>query len=213
MLSRSRTRILEALESHASPLNAASLAGELGLHVNTARFHLEALVDAGLAERVSEPTGHPGRPRIVYSASPDAPQVGQRSYQLLAEILAGHMAAHSRNPSQTAERAGYEWGRFLASRPEPFTRTTPERAIGELLSVLDDAGFAPAAVGSGRHRKILLNHCPFREIAVRHRDVVCGLHLGLARGLLEGIAAPVTADRIEPFLTPTQCAITIKPGR
>ena len=35
----------------------------------------------------------PGRPRALYTARPDGPRAGQRSYRLLADILAGYVTS------------------------------------------------------------------------------------------------------------------------
>jgi predicted ArsR family transcriptional regulator len=42
-------------------------------------------------------------------------------------------------------------------------------------------------------------------VAQHHQDVICSLHLGLMRGALARMRAPVTADRLDPFVEPTLC--------
>jgi predicted ArsR family transcriptional regulator len=82
---------------------------------------------------------------------------------------------------------------------------TAEQATADLVRVLDEIGFAPEAVTSGRKRQVLLHHCPFREAAEQHREVVCSVHLGLMRGLLEESGAPLQAERLDPFVEPSLC--------
>jgi predicted ArsR family transcriptional regulator len=74
-----------------------------------------------------------------------------------------------------------------------------------LVDALDDIGFAPEAVTTGRRRQILLHHCPFRETAEEHRDVVCSVHLGLMRGMLRQLNAPLDARQLDPFVEPNLC--------
>jgi predicted ArsR family transcriptional regulator len=50
-----------------------------------------------------------------------------------------------------------------------------------------------------------LRQCPFLEVARQHRDVICALHLGLMRGALDLMRAPVTADELAPFVEPGLC--------
>jgi predicted ArsR family transcriptional regulator len=50
----SRAAILRMLRGEARPLDIREVAQRTGLHQNTARFHLEALVAAGLAARETE---------------------------------------------------------------------------------------------------------------------------------------------------------------
>jgi len=204
-LGDSRARVLGVLQDAGAALGVADVAEAVGLHPNTTRFHLDGLVDAGLVQRATEERETPGRPRTLYSARPEAGRAGPRSYRLLAEILTSYLASQSRQPAVAALTAGTEWGRFLARRPAPFRRATVEQATAELVQVLDEVGFAPEAVTVGRKRRVLLHHCPFREAAEQHREVVCAVHLGLMRGLLEESGAPLQADRLDPFVEPSLC--------
>ena len=58
--------------------------------------------------------------------------------------------------------------------------------------------------------ELRLHHCPFREVAEPHTDVVCQLHLGLMQGALAEIRAPLTADSLEPLVTPTMCVAQLR---
>ncbi|MGH8963405.1 MAG: helix-turn-helix transcriptional regulator [Jatrophihabitantaceae bacterium] len=201
----SRARVLTLLQAAREPLDVGQVAAQVRLHANTARFHLDGLVAAGLATRASEDRELPGRPRTLYSASPDSARVGRRSYRLLAEILTSYLASETRRPAQAALKAGEAWGRFLASPRPPFRRVDVAGATEQLVQTLDEIGFAPEAVTKGRKRQVLLHHCPFRETAEEHRDVVCSVHLGLMRGLLDQLDAPLEAQRLDPFVEPTLC--------
>src|ERR1700751_2972816 len=85
-LGRSRADVLDMLRAAGGTLGVREVAHQLGLHPNTARFHLEGLVAAGLAARATEDRETPGRPRIAYRAVADDPG-GRRRYRLLAEML------------------------------------------------------------------------------------------------------------------------------
>ena len=63
-LGRSRARVLELLREAAAPLGVQEVAERCGLHPNTARFHLDALVAAGLAIRDRGPRPNPGVRRL-----------------------------------------------------------------------------------------------------------------------------------------------------
>ena len=210
-LGESRARVLTTLQDAGGPLAVGEVAERVGLHANTARFHLDALVGAGIVERAAEERESPGRPRTLYTARPDATRVGQRSYRLLAEILTSYVAAETPQPAQAATRAGQAWGRYLADRPPPFRRIDADTATTQLVATLDDIGFAPEARTTGRHRQIQLHHCPFREAAEQHREVVCGIHLGLMQGLLAELGAPIDAERLDPFVEPTLCIAHLSP--
>jgi predicted ArsR family transcriptional regulator len=204
-LGESRARVLAVLQDDGEPLGVGEIAKRVGLHANTVRFHLDALVKTGAVERAVEDRERPGRPRTLYTARPDSARAGQRSYRLLAEILAGYVAAETPRPAEAAVHAGQAWGRYLAERPPPFRRIDIETAVERLVGVLEAIGFAPEAVTSGPERQILLRNCPFRETAEQHRDVVCSIHLGLMQGLLAELDAPVDAERLDPFVEPHLC--------
>lgn len=204
-LGRSRAEVLDLLRAATGPLGAREIAQRTGLHQNTARFHLEALAEAGLAVRETEDRETPGRPRIGYRAAAGSP-AGQRRYRLLAEMLSSLIAGTMREPGKAAEEGGREWGAYLTEQPPPYKRLTAEESVARLTAIMTDIGFAPRAEpDAGGQYRLCLHQCPFREIAERHRDVICALHLGLMRGALARMRAPVRADRLDPFVEPSLC--------
>ena len=80
-----------------------------------------------------------------------------------------------------------------------------DEAIAKLTATMADIGFAPEVVPDGTGYQLRLTQCPFREVAEHHQDVVCKLHLGLLRGVLDQMRAPVTADQVQPFAEPSVC--------
>lgn len=204
-LGESRARVLTVLQGAGAPRGVVEVAERVRLHPNTVRFHLDALVAAGLAERRTEDREQPGRPRTLYTSRAEGTWTGRRSYRLLAEILASFVAAQTAQPAEAARQAGDVWGRYLAERPAPFQRLDAAASTRQLLGTLDDVGFAPEAVTVEDEQQILLHHCPFREVAEGHRDVVCSVHLGLMQGLLAELDAPLEAHRLDPFVEPSLC--------
>ena len=163
------------------------------------RWHLGVLADAGFVTSSPEPPTRPGRPRVVFTAA-EAPAEGREDYRLLAAILAGSLSG-TETGAAAAEQAGAAWGRFLVERPQPFARLTAGDAADEVVRLLDEHGFEPER----ENGDVLMHRCPFRDLAEQHGDVVCSVHLGLIRGALAEIGAPVTATRLEPFVEPSLC--------
>lgn len=203
-LGRSRADVLDLLRAAAGPLGVREAAQRTGLHPNTARFHLEALVEAGLATRETEDRETPGRPRIGYRAVADTP-AGRRRYRLLAEMLTSLIAGTTADPGKAAEEAGREWGAYLTEQPPPYQRPSAAESVAKLTEIMSEIGFAPRLEADDGQYRLCLYQCPFREVAERHRDVICSLHLGLMRGALAKLKAPVTAERLEPFVEPSLC--------
>lgn len=207
-LGESRARVLATLQAAAEPLGVGEVAAKVRLHLNTARFHLDGLVEQGLAERITEERETPGRPRALYSPCRDVAAAGRRSYQLLAHILTSSVA-RGRYRERAALEAGQEWGRHLVARPASTRRMTAASATKQLVETLDDIGFDPESVP--RKHQIRLHHCPFREAAAEHPEVVCTVHLGLMRGVLAELDAPLDAERLEPFVEPNLCITHLAP--
>ena len=62
----SRRRLIDILRAADTPLDAASLAESVGLHLTTTRFHLDVLEQVRLVHRFVDRGGRPGRPRVLY---------------------------------------------------------------------------------------------------------------------------------------------------
>ncbi|MCT2588651.1 ArsR family transcriptional regulator [Streptomyces sp. N2-109] len=201
-----RRQVSDTLRDAESPLGVADVAGRLGIHVNTARFHLDALAAEGAVERTLEGPAGPGRPRTVYSLRPGMDRSGIRSYRLLAQILLSQLSTAGSGAQEAAERTGREWGGFLVDQPPPFQRLTGEAATARLIALLTDLGFAPEPQGGAPvPEAIRLRHCPFLELAEEHGSIVCSIHLGLMQGALTQMRAPVAAARLKPFAEPDVC--------
>ena len=103
------------------------------------------------------------------------------------------------------EEIGETWGHYLVESPAPHAAVTDAEAIDRLLELLGEAGFRPELRDSPRTREIHMRPCPFLELARRHQDVVCPIHLGLIRGALDELGAPTTASTLEPFVRDDLC--------
>jgi predicted ArsR family transcriptional regulator len=126
---------------------------------------------------------------------------GMRHYRLLAEILTIGLAAE-KDSSARALAAGRAWGERLES---PAADTGVDESIDHLVGMLDELGFAPERRESDGKQQVGLRHCPFLELAETRSSVVCPIHLGLMQGVLETGAAPVTVERLDPFVEPDLC--------
>jgi predicted ArsR family transcriptional regulator len=202
-----RAEVLSLLRQADQPLSVLQVAEAMDLHVNTARFHLDGLVGEGLAERTAEPRETPGRPRILYAS--EGPSPGPRSYELLAEMLTGLVASLDDAGPATAE-LGKAWGRHLVERAAPSERVDTHEAVVRLHRVLDAVGFRSEDRATDDGIEVRLRHCPFLEVAQKHTDIVCAIHLGLMQGALEELSAPVKAISLEPFVTPQLCIAQLR---
>jgi predicted ArsR family transcriptional regulator len=68
----SRSHVLETLHAADAPLSVTEVAGRVGLHPNTIRWHLDQLAGAGWVTRAAKPRAGQGRPRVACAAGGDA---------------------------------------------------------------------------------------------------------------------------------------------
>jgi predicted ArsR family transcriptional regulator len=211
-LGQTKARVLGLLRAADGVLGVTEVAARAGLHVNTARFHLDGLVEAGLATRAREDAGTPGRPRMVYRAADEASPGHRRSFRLLATMLISMISAAVEQPVAAAVAAGHEWGRYLVDRPYPAQRVDAAEALDRIRRVLLEVGFLADPVTAEQGQAVLaIRGCPFRELAEQHQDVVCSLHLGLMEGAAAEVRAPVGTATLEPFVEPSLCVARLGP--
>jgi predicted ArsR family transcriptional regulator len=213
----SRLRLLDALRTSERPLDVRELAAACGLHVTTARFHLDVLTDAGLVTSQFGQSGTRGRPRRLYTPASHAVAAGgYTGYELLAGILAAHWAGSRDERAQRAEQAGWAWA--LQRQPGPtiaattVDETTLDEAAVHVNAVFAELGFDPELIRDGEILQIHLHACPFRAVAVTHPEVVCSIHLGLLRRTLADVGAPPNSVALQPFVQPHLCLARIAPA-
>jgi predicted ArsR family transcriptional regulator len=195
--------VLAELVEARAPLDAGELARRVGLHANTVRFHLGRLAEAGLVSSALEVRSRPGRPHVLYAATAEAGEPAE-DYRFLARMLASALEAGP-DPERQAERAGHRWGRYLIDRRAPDDAISADAARNELARLLADQGFAPEQAGDAIH----MCRCPFKDLAESHGGVICALHLGLLRGALEELHAPVRVEALRPFAEPGVCVVEV----
>lgn len=202
-----RAWLFARLASAGRPLRTDELAAELGLHPSGVRVHLERLRKAGLIERQRVPQPR-GRPRDVWSVASDAHPGSEPpdAYTHLARWLARSIPA-SRTRLRDVARVGRELGRELLSARN---RGSAEEAMGRTLTAL---GFAPQREHPrDGHVVFRLGSCPYREAVRENPPVVCELHRGLTRGLLDRLQPSARLSAFVPH-DPDQAGCLIEVAR
>jgi predicted ArsR family transcriptional regulator len=199
-----RRALYAYIAAQGRPVSRDEAAGATGMRRATAAFHLERLVEDGLLEagfaRLSGRTGPgAGRTAKLYSRAHRQIDVTlpPRRYAVAGDILASAVEEAQRRSvpigeavTQAAERAGREMAAGRAG----------------LADMLARLGYEPRDAGPGETQ---LANCPFHELAVRHRELVCTLNLHLLRAALAELGAPAQA-RLDP--AEGRCCVTIIPG-
>lgn len=177
-----RFRIFRYVIEAGEPVGVAAITAHVGINHNSVRQHLAKLCAAGLLVEDIARSGGPGRPALSYRPAPltaalsGAPSPYEGLAILLVEILNG-------------------------GDPEEVGRAAGQRAVAgagagaDALDVIESAmarqGFHPVRHESGTAVELVAARCPFEAAAVLNADVVCRLHRGLTRGMVEALGRDI----------------------
>lgn len=179
-----RARLFALLGELQRPANTEELAERLGMHPNGVRTHLERLAEAGLVRREREHLAR-GRPRDTWTIDPDARPGGDppSGYADLGRWLVRALSAGGTR-IRDIEETGRQIGRELAESEQRHSMQGEQRMHAALVAL----GFQPQRERQpGNRLTYCLRNCPYRDAAREQQKVVCGLHRGLTRGLLDVI--------------------------
>jgi len=193
-------------------------AAALGVSRELAAFHLDRLVDAGLLSteyrRLTGRTGPgAGRPAKLYRRAGGGVEFSlpQRHYERAAELMATALdrlgaATGLDAVARIARERGRALGAEAAERPET---TTPgvRGSFGRLLDLLRGAGYEPEVEPAG---DVCLLNCPYDALVQEHRDLICGMNVAWAEGVVEGLGTSDVAAELSP--EPGRCCVVFHPA-
>lgn len=201
-----RRALYDYLCSRAEPVSRDQAAEALGIPRHTAKFHLDRLVHDGLLEvdyqRLTGRTGPgAGRPAKVYRRTEReiAVSLPPRHYDLAGRILAGAVEAAASGAdlmsavTETARDAGRAAGSASSARGAE---------LGRLCRTLAGDGYEPRRSGG----RVVLDNCPFDQLAKEHTELVCGLNVSYVEGVIEGLGCQGVTARLEPGVG--RCCVT-----
>ncbi|MCL4434660.1 MAG: helix-turn-helix domain-containing protein [Actinobacteria bacterium] len=208
---RTRFSIYNTIRSSASSVTVADLTSIFKLNHNAIRQHLAILVDAGLVkEELERRRTTPGRPRLFYSTGgqeslpfgaidPDG-RLYSRLALLLAEAIDSNTApremgrvAGMRGAGGSGAGVGVGVGVGGATAGTGKVGTgmvgasgkisDGDQALDRVMSAMETEGFHTRLAKKGKRIELIVDTCPFINIAEVAPGVVCDLHLGMAEGV------------------------------
>ena len=235
-ISKARAAVLARLREMVGTLSVEQLAAQTGQHANTVREHLEALVGDGYATKSAAPKEGRGRPAWLYraAATPAGPVGYAALAAALAQHLAansdnpaaegedaGRMWARALPAADAAKTSGATAtgaaasgatatgaatsGAEPESSPAAPNRAAAKAARTRVVTALGQAGFG--VQGNRDATELTLTTCPIVEAARENPEVVCAVHLGLAKELLSGSGLPQNDVQLLPFAGPGYCTL------
>ncbi|MFG2196814.1 helix-turn-helix transcriptional regulator [Streptomyces sp. NPDC048639] len=210
-----RRRLYAFVRRAHRPVTREEAAGDAGISAKLGAFHLDKLVAAGLlTSRYDNPDGIPrvGRkPKVYEPAATDIRiSIPERRPDVLAEILIDAVLDQQQGEDaqaaarRTARHRGEELGTATRASSRPG-RLGPERSVTLSQSVLEEHGFEPDRKAPTELR--LLN-CPFRPLAVRSPELVCGINHAFLDGFLTGLQAGGIDAVLAPH--PGRCCVELR---
>ena len=200
----------------AEPVGRDEAAVAAGVGRALAVYHLDKLVEAGLlTASYQRPPGRSGpgagRPAKLYMRSDRefAVTVPPREYELAARLLVQAVESDPSGNSraallEAARRLGTELGGRFRPGVADLDGVADLEGVADLDGALAGHGYEPRR---GEDGVIRLRNCPFHQLAEHHRDVVCGMNLGLIEGILAGLGADGLRAVLDP--RPGHCCVAI----
>lgn len=190
---KSRYDILTALSKGKRTI--PQIARETGLSQMTVRFHLKALIKAGLVRKSSAcRTGGAGRPGAFYELSKSLTMISfpPRQYMLLSYIL---LAALKESLGELQAKAvlygfGKKLGQSFRARIEKTLMEDNDCTIEKFVHCLVDMCFKKIGIivetikNSDREILIKFYNCPFEEMARNYTSLICE---GFENGFYDGL--------------------------
>jgi predicted ArsR family transcriptional regulator len=192
----SRAAVLEFIEAAEDVVRVEEIAEAVGLHPNTVRGHLDALLAAGRITRIADQRATRGRPHWLYSATASA------SIRELARALDEELDRAS--APDVARLAAATWAE---AGPEVTLADTIDAAVDLATHALTDFGFE--AVRNPVGDEITLRACPYAELVNEH-PVICDIHAELLGEVLARTGQPVTLASLDVFPRPGLCVAHLR---
>lgn len=211
-LSPKQREVLSALQEFPDGARATEVAAKLGMHVNTARGHLEELLAQQAISSVTAPAKGRGRPSLIFRVRvPDNHSVA-REYITLIEVLSATLGDPDHPDEQALDQAraiGRKWAGDMAADGQQVGSV--QQALGPLFHRLRDMGFDPSlpenSTASDTQAELSLHSCPFVADSVPPTPVVCAIHEGFISQMVSGVG-PVRVE-LTPFASAGECSVTL----
>ena len=183
----------------------AELTDHLGLNHNAVRQHLAKLVAAELLVSGTVPSTGRGRPRLCYRVAPavEARWGVESPYERLSTMLVEMLRS-----GEAAVEVGRRTG----------VRTTPEEAADPIDTLVEEMarhGFDPVVTRDGDDVEVTLRTCPFASAAAGDQRTVCGLHLGIAKGVADLVGGMVVDELVphDPRIAGCRLRVHLEPDQ
>lgn len=210
--------MLETLTTIGQAATISEIAKQAGLHNNSARETLDALVELGLVSKSVEAPKGRGRPAWRYEiTAPDIVNGFQRQISDVLVAAARTILVASKEPETHAEVMGRQWGQqflesggFNALPDAPMRelrRLDPELYASHVRVFLSTQGFQ--ASPGPEPSKIELRSCPFLVDDPEVQHLICAIHAAMFSHVVTTLSDGSVKTELHPFTKNGACQVIL----
>lgn len=214
-LSPKQRVVLNTLQDFPQGARASEIAELLGMHVNTARGHLDELVARNAVRVVTAPARGRGRPSLIFQVRvPDNRSIAEE-YVALIGVLAEMIADKEKFTEEDYQRA-VEIGRRWAQTMDMSDSLDPtvNDPMTPLFRKLRDMGFDPAILPRELENTgstaVDLHACPFVANGVSPTPFVCAIHDGFLQETLDSQTEEKLQLKLIPLNRNGICQVAVR---
>ena len=191
-----RFYIYQYITKRHQDVTVQEIADEFSIHPNVARLHLSKLEDVRMLRSETKKTGKGGRPSRLYRLSDEVIQFSFpfRDYQLLSSILLKTFESLGADGSKALYETGKTFGKEMMEQEiARITNNTALLSNEDKLRLLQNAslmtGQLPALEWNDDQTSLYFEiyNCPFKEVAIEHKNKVCTMHQSFFTGMFEAL--------------------------
>ncbi len=207
-LSPRQRSVLDVFDNFPDGARVGDIAHALNMHVNTARGHLDELVERGAIISATAPSQGRGRPSLIYKLRVPDNRVIANEYLTLISVMSEHLATASPIQSRLiAKRIGKDWGQRMMA--EGFSADTIAEAVASLSKHFREMGFDPIIVrnaGANDEVHMCLHTCPFVTKTGQLVNFACEIHQGMLEHQRDSSPLKIVLD---PLRADGECHLSI----
>ncbi|WP_141431608.1 metalloregulator ArsR/SmtB family transcription factor [Bacillus sp. 03113] len=191
-----RYYIYQYITNRHQDVTVQEIADQFEIHPNVARLHLTKLEDVNMLISETKKTGKGGRPSRLYRLSDDVIQLNfpYRDYELLSKITFSTLTQLGEPGKKALNEVGRQFGKEMIEKEKVrYAQTLEELPFYHRLSI-----FKAAATSGGLHPEIEVDenqskifieffNCPFKEVAINHKDDACNMHFEYLKGMIDSL--------------------------
>ncbi|VEH08927.1 helix-turn-helix domain-containing protein [Corynebacterium kutscheri] len=181
-LSTRKRHVLDVITNHPSGITATEVAKKMGIHINTARGHLEELSHLKAIDATPLPANRRGRPTLLFKPRIlNNRMLAAELINLIQLLIKEIEDTNSEEAVTIAQRVGVNWAKQL--RINGF-EPAPEEIIDQIDELFRRLGFLPDT----HDRMLDVSSCPSSDDKNNPSSFICYIHRGMLQEFFHDVS-------------------------